>query len=120
MQDTLSRHSFVLFACDNWAVAGKFSVTSPTALAAELSALREMFSFPKGVSWRRVTRQAFGGAPVLVHSGDGRAAYLLLKGEDISLYNLDGRRLVPSEVDVWTWADHLQAVSESDSKYLAK
>jgi hypothetical protein len=113
MEDTLPRYSFILFACDNWAVAARFSVASPTALASELSALRDMFGFPPYVGWRGVALGAFGGAPAFITSGEGNASYMLLKTDEILSYKLSGRHLSRVRTEVWTWDDHLQSLSSS-------
>ncbi len=104
MQDTL-QHTFVLFSCDDWTIAGTFTCTSSLGLAEHLAGHHEMFGASPSLSWRRLARRTFSGRPVFFTAGSG--GYLLLAAPTVAFYRVGPGRMVQTDADVWTWYDHL-------------
>jgi Fe-S cluster biosynthesis and repair protein YggX len=104
--------TFVLVSTDNQDITGKYTCISPLALALWLESQNEMLT-ESSVSWSRVARLAWSGKAVyLVLFTNCSASYLLVPEESLACYRQDGRRLVQSELQAFTFEDFMEGRAE--------
>jgi len=110
---TAVSESFVVFSCDNHAIAGAVICSTADELAAWLSSQAGFFDLPSGLYWGRLARRAFRGR-VIFFPGR-RGGQLLFRSEGVLTFRESDGRLVQSDTDYWTLADHEAAVAEFDA-----